>query len=525
MKIKSILMISMITLMMVGCESKPSMNKAEREVNMEQPSKVFHYGTTAYGVQMGDTGLNPHENYSGWSCVRYGVGETLFKLSDEMTIEPWLATSYEIIGDHIVKITLRENITFTSGRALDAEAVKECLEELIRVHDRAPYDLQIKEIIAEGQVITISSEENASSVIHYLCDPYAAIIDMKVGVTADKNVSGTGPFKAIQVTNTDIQLVKNENYWNGPVKMDEVKVSEIADGSTLMMALQSGEIDAAQGLAYTGLHYFKQDEAYNVNSSDTSRLFFTQFNKQNSIFEDSRVRQAIALAIDKESFVSHLLQDNGTVARGPFPQDFKFANPNLPESEFNLDKAKLLLEEVGFEDTNGNGYLEQNGEDIVLTWLTYPGRQELPLLAEFAQAALKEIGLKVKVHSTQDHQDILNKGEWDIYASAFVAAPTGEPEYFFKTHCLETSTKNRGGYHNERLEALASELANEGDSIKRGQLIDEMQQLIVEDGYFIFISHLKMSFAMKNKVVGFEPHPSDYYEITAHLDYRDEMEE
>ena len=50
--------------------------------------KTVVYATTGYGREMGDAGLNPHENYSGWSTVRYGVGETLFRLSDAMTPEP-----------------------------------------------------------------------------------------------------------------------------------------------------------------------------------------------------------------------------------------------------------------------------------------------------------------------------------------------------------------------------------------------------------------------------------------------------
>ena len=93
--------------------------------------KVFNYGTTAYGVEMGNTGLNPHENYSGWSTVRYGVGETLFRFTENMELEPWLAEGYEQIDEYTVKITLKDNITFSSGRALDGQAVKECLEAVL----------------------------------------------------------------------------------------------------------------------------------------------------------------------------------------------------------------------------------------------------------------------------------------------------------------------------------------------------------------------------------------------------------
>ena len=125
--------------------------------------KTFVYGTTGYSEEMGDAGLNPHDNYSGWSALRYGV---------------WLATDYEFVDDTTVKITLRDGVKFSSGRAMDAEAVKECLEDLIAVHDRAPYDLKIDHIEADGLTLTIYTTEPCPAIINYLGDPYGAIIDM-----------------------------------------------------------------------------------------------------------------------------------------------------------------------------------------------------------------------------------------------------------------------------------------------------------------------------------------------------------
>ena len=137
---------------------------------------------------MGNTGLNPHHDYSGWSAVRYGVGETLFKFNDKMQLEPWLAKSYEQLDDYTVKITLKDNIKFSSGRALDGQAVKECLEDLIKNHDRAPFDLKIASITANGQDVIIKSQEKVPALLNYLSDPYGAIIDMQYGITADNNV-------------------------------------------------------------------------------------------------------------------------------------------------------------------------------------------------------------------------------------------------------------------------------------------------------------------------------------------------
>ena len=97
--------------------------------------KVFVYGDTTFNAENDESDVNPHNGYSGWACIRYGIGETLFHYSDSMEIEPWLAESYELVDDTTWRITLHEGISFTSGRTLDAEAVKECLEDLIAVHD------------------------------------------------------------------------------------------------------------------------------------------------------------------------------------------------------------------------------------------------------------------------------------------------------------------------------------------------------------------------------------------------------
>lgn len=523
-----LLMAAMIIGCLAGCGKKTTTTgtdfaeKTESKVTGQTTGeKVFNYGTTAYGVEMGNTGLNPHSDYSGWSTVRYGVGETLFKFNENMELEPWLAESYEQVDEYTVRITLKDNITFSSGRKLDGQAVKECLEDLIAVHDRAPGDLKIREITADGQDVIITSDEKVPALLNYLSDPYGAIIDMEYGVTEDRNVAGTGPFLAVKITDTEINLEKNPNYWGGEVKMDKVNVKEIVDGDTLTMAMQSGEIDATQGLPYASLALFENNDEYKISSTETSRDFFAQMNYDTPALQEYNVRKAIAMGIDKEGFTNNLLSGNGTPAVGAFPASFSFGDDAVTAPEYNPEEAKKLLAEAGWEDTDGDGYVDKDGENLKIRWLTYPGRQELPLLAESVQATLKEIGIQVEVNNTENTKDFLEKGDWDIFASAFVAAPTGDPEYFFTTHCLKDSAKNRGKYYNEELENLEKQLHEEFDKEKRGELAVKMQQIILDDCGFVFASHLKMSFVMKSNVVGFEAHPSDYYEITADLDYEE----
>lgn len=480
--------------------------------------KVFYYGDTTFNAENDETDVNPHNGYSGWACIRYGVGETLFKYSDTMELEPWLAESYENVDELTWKINLKDGITFTSGRKLDGEAVKECIEHLVAVHKRAAGDLNIERVEAEADTVIITTAKPVPALINYLSDPYGCIIDMQAGITDEGNVSATGPYIAEEiVTDSGLTLVKNQNYWNGEPSLDKIIVKTISDGDTLTMALQSGELNAAYGLPYSSLSLFNNSN-YTISSSETSRSFFAQMNYANVNLQDSNVRAAIAMAINKKDFTNVLLKGNGTLAEGPFPKDYTFGDSYVKAAEYNIDNARHLLAQSGWKDTDGDGYVDKNGEKLTLRWLTYPSRQELPLLAENVQASLKQIGIEVKINCTANHLDYVKKGEWDIYASAFVCAPTGDPEYFFTTHCLKNSSKNRGGYYNEQLEQLEEQLSTTFDTEGREQLGIKMTQTILDDNAFIFASHLKMSIVSGKGVSGLTAHPSDYYEITAELD-------
>ncbi len=480
--------------------------------------KVFYYGDTTFNAENDENDVNPHRGYSGWACIRYGIGETLFKYSDSMELEPWLATEYENVDENTWKITLRDGVEFTSGRAMDAAAVKECLEDLVAVHERAKGDLKIAEIAAEGQTLTIRTEKPVPALMNYLSDPYGCIIDMEAGITEDGNVAGTGPYRATKVeTDKGLTLVKNETYWNGVPKLDTIYVQTISDGDTMTMAMQSGELDGAYGLPYASLPLF-QSEPYSISSVETSRAFFGQVNYQTEALQDAKVRAAIAGAIDKENFTRVLLSGNGSAATGPFPESLPFGDSTVTCQPYDLEASKKLLADAGWTDTDGDGYVDKDGQKLTIRWLTYPSRQELPLLAESVQATMKQIGIDVQVNCTANHLDYVNSGDWDIYASAFVTAPTGDPEYFFTTHCLDASSKNRGGYHSDKLEELEDRMSQTFDTAERAALATQMTQTILDDNGFFFASRLKMSIVSGEGVTGLVAHPCDYYEITADLD-------
>ena len=485
----------------------------------EKETKTMVIGDTTFNSSNGEPDINPHNDYSGWACIRYGVGETLVKYSDDMEIQPWLATEWENVDDCTWKITLRDDVYYSSGRYMDGESVKQCLEHLLETHDRAQNDTKIASIEADGQVLTITTSDPKPALLNYLGDPYGCIIDVDAGFE-NGIVAGTGPYTAVELKTDDhLTLVKNENYWGGEPKIDELTIRTITDGNTLANALLSGEVQAAYGMAYESYPLFESEE-YQFSQISTSRCFFAKMNfDASSVCSDPAVRKAIAMGIDKESFVAVLLDGNGYPANGVFPSDFAFGGDQVTTETYDPEGAKEVLEEAGWTDTDGDGIREKDGEKLTVKWLTYPSRQELPLLAEAAQATLKEIGMEVDVNCTADQSEVVkDPTAWDVYAMANVQCPTGDPEYWFTVYATSDASKNQGQYSSEVLDGLEAQMSRTFDTEERAKLAIEMQQTILDDNAFVFCSFLKMSMISKSNVSNYTSHACDYYQVTADLD-------
>ena len=243
-------------------------------------------------------------------------------------------------------------------------------------------------------------------------------------------------------------------------------------------------------------------------------------NMTSPIMQDDAVRKAIAMGIDKAGFVAVLLDGHGVVGNGAFPDGFStFGGEHITTETYDPEGAKAVLEAAGWVDTDGDGIREKDGEKLVIRWLTYPSRQELPLLAESVQASLKQIGMDVDINCTANRRQFLaDMTSFDIYASALVTAPSGDPQYFFTTSCLPGMSYNFGAYENEHVNDLMEQLAVEFDTARRAELAIELQQAILDDNAYFFCSFLQMNMISKANVHNWTAHACDYYEVTVDLD-------
>jgi len=263
------------------------------------------------GVNLFSTTLDPHKDYDGWFVVRYGLGETLARVSDKMTLEPWLATKWEMLDATTWKITLRDGVKFHTGAPMTAEAVKASLERSIASNKRGPANLAIDTMEAAGQELTIRTKEPRPDLIYELCDPYCAIVDVQAAQGADgfrNTVAGTGPFKVKSFTeNISVVVTAFDDYWGGKAKLDEVEFRYLNDPDTRMMSLQSGDIDASINIDSKNLQLFEDAGKYTVSRCPSMRATYVFFNTKNRFLQDKNLRTALIMAADKKSYLKSVL--------------------------------------------------------------------------------------------------------------------------------------------------------------------------------------------------------------------------
>ena len=480
--------------------------------------------TLTVGVTNFADSLEPTDNYFGWQVMRYGIGECLVHFDDKMNAEPWIAESWKVSDDKMSWTFKIKDIKFSNGTPVTGEAVKKSIERTFAKSPRAKAMFELDHITADGQNVTIYTKKPMATLPGILGDPLFIIVDADSDGKVDFAKQGpvcTGPYMVKTFSKAKTELDANPNYY-ATVPFKHTVVNTIDDPNTRAMSLQKGEIDVAVNIAAGDMQLFQDKKKFTISSIASLRDCLARLNISNGKpLADKKVRQALLQSLDRDTYCKVLLKDTfipgGPVLPPSLDFDFDKLKAEYPDN-YNVENAKKLLAEAGWKDTDGDGYVDKDGKDLTIRWLTYPGRMELPALAELVQDNLKQIGIKVDVECSADHLKVLEAGNYDVYASALVTAPTGDPEYFFHTCALDQSTKNRGFYHNDRLEALAKEMHQTFDIEKRNQLAIEMQQIILDDHAFYFISYLEMGILSRKGVTGLAAHPSDYYEITAELD-------
>lgn len=466
-----------------------------------------------WGETQAVTSLDPAIDWQGWFTVRYAISETLFKLDDELVPQPWLAESYENVDANTWKITIKEGINFSNGNPMTAEAVVENLKKVGSVNKRASAFGEAIYTI-EGKIITIKTATPYPTLINDLCDPYASIIDLSAVEDLNHKPIGTGPYVVSGfVEKTTIDLVANEDYWDGKPNIGTIQVKFVTDTDTLAMALQSGEVDVAMNLTSDSHETFETNKDFKIEEVSTSRAYFMYYNIQT--VTDPAVRKAISMAIDKDGMAEFLFEGSITPAVGAFPMDLAYGGSHLKGATFNVEEAKKVLSAAGYQDSDGDGIVEKDGKPLTLRIVTYKRLKNEAVVTEL-QSELKAIGIQGEA-TVNDNSDFLKTSGFDLGIYSIVTTAVGDPQAFLSSTLGADGVTNFGHYSNAEVDTLLTQLKAEFDSSKRADLAIAIQQKALDEYAFDNIGFVNMAMYMDANITGLTPHPTDYYQMNAKM--------
>lgn len=486
----------------------------ETTTDGERADLVLGATTGFFGAESLDVAYN----WDGWIMSIYGISENLYRLDENIEPQPWIAESVETPDENTWVFTIRDGVTFSNGKTVDAKAVKACFERTYEKNERADSTLKIKSMEADGMKFTIVTPEPNPTLLNDLCDPLLGIYDATEEPDEELGVSCTGPYVATSFTAmTDVKMRANENYWGGAPKADTVELKIIDDQDALDMALANGEIDLIAQETANGASKFTDTSKYTTDTVTTTRANFLSFNLKTEGLDDLAVRQAINYCIDREGYADVVYQGFATPCYGIYPDNLAFGGTdglNLTVDSYDADKAKEILADAGYQDTDGDGILDKDGVNLSFKVLTYSYNDNCIQLADMLQAELSQIGIELSIETQDVLDDPLASGDFDLAILNYAMAPIGTPSYFINMLFTTGASNNYGGYSNEKVDALAAEIGTTSDNDKVVSLTRELEQQVLDDMPFAFVADQQLIFVYSNKVKGVQINPTEYYLVT-----------
>ncbi len=415
------------------------------------------------------------------SVVYTNVFEGLTRFMGDGSVVPGLAEMWEISDDGTVyTFTLRDGVTFHDGTTMDAEDVKFSLdrataEDSANAQKALFAGIESVEVVDPLTVKVTLSEPNGSFLFNLAWGD--AVIVAPESIDGIKtNPVGTGAFAFGEwVQGDNITLNRNPNYWGDEPALETATFKFISDPTAAFAAMMAEDVDAFDNFpAPENLPQFEADPRFKVLVGSTEGETILSTNNKQPPFDDIRVRQALAHAIDRQAIIDGAMFGYGT----PIGSHFAPHNPAYVDltgnSAYDLEKAKALLAEAGFADGFETtlhlpppSYARRGGE-IIAAQLAEVGITAEIINVEWAQWLEsvfngKDFGLTIVSHT--EPMDI------GIYA---------RPEYYFQ-------------YDSTDFQALMATLNSTTAPEERAKILGEAQRVIANDyvnGYLFQLAKL-----------------------------------
>ena len=457
--------------------------------------------------------VDPAHEWDGWTVTRIGAGETLITVSDKMEFTPQLADKWEATSPTTWRFHIRENVKFQDGTPMTPELVKASLERTLKESTRSQKSSKIKEIKVEGQDLVVETTEPHGSLLAALTEPAFVILNTKADLS---NVASapvlTGPYQIVGFKKgEEIQLKRNEYYWDGTPGLDTLTVKNLEDDNKRAMALQSGDVNLIQRCNSANRSLF-ENGSYKIDEIVGVRVYMLRMNFD-GVLKDTNLRRVVSYAVNYDDLAK--IEGNGAVVAGaPFPPNI---GPKYQESlreHMDLAKAEELLKAAGYTEKNAEGYVTKDGKPLELTINVWGSKTEL---YEAVQNQLQKAGIKVNLRRVQNSEEAKTKRDFDLTESNWITMGTNDPYWYMDQTLRSTSPENVGHYANPEVDKLLDAMVTAADAKQRMELAGKIQDLVLQDVPNLYLVCPTNQVVAQSNVKGVVVHPIDYYLITKDL--------
>lgn len=468
-------------------------------------STTFLYSATLnLSISSNPSRINPIlASDSASSEIAGWIFNGLFKYDKDGKVVNDLASSYKFIDDTTLQISLKQNVLWHDG-------VKLTSDDIIYTYNQIKSPKVFTSLKSSFQYVEDVKKINKYTVEIKYKEPYFKALNIwMVGLlphhilkdekdlmksSFNKNPIGTGSYTLKEFKNsTDIELIANENYFEGKPKIDKIVYKFLPDPTTSFFMLKQKKLDVG-GL--TPLQIDRQiDDQFKHNYTIVEKPSFGYtylgFNLNHEKFQDKKVREALHLAINREELVDILFFGHGKVCTGPFlPNTFAF-NDEIKIPKQNIQKAKQLMDELGFNKDN----------PFTFELVTNANNSTRVYAAQIIQHQLAKADIKMDIR-VMEWQAFLNTivmpKNYETILLGWGLSLTPDAKSIWHSSSFKKGGFNLVGYKNSEVDTLIDQGAKTIDQNKLSTIYKDIFKKIADDLPYLFL-YIPNSITVVNK--------------------------
>ncbi|ACT48215.1 peptide-binding protein [Methylotenera mobilis] len=492
-----------LTLLIAGCGA-PADQANQIDYNVSSPKES---GGTLINAMTGEPSglISMIAGESASSAISSNIFNSLLKYDKNLELEGDLTQSWQISADQkTITFKLKSNLKWADNQPLTSADVLFTWQAVTNEKNASPYAsdflLVKKAETPDPQTFRVTYEQAYAPAL----DSWAGLQILPKHLLAGKdlhttafarNPVGSHYYKLDSWKHGEhLILSRNANSVLGQAQIDRLITRIIPDNSAQFLELMADNIDLM------GLDPIKYSRIIPARPELLKKLAlykelgnsytYMGFNLKHKPFDDVRVRRAINYAIDKQEIIDGVYLGLGINIASPYKPGTRWSNPSLKPYPYDPAKARALLKEAGFSDSNGDGILERDGKPFSFEIITNQNK-EREKSAVLIQRRLKEVGIDVKIRAIEWASFIsrfIKTGDFDVVVLGWGLGL--DPDQYNIWHSSQQAPGqfNFIGYNNPKVDALLEQGRLELNPDKRMEIYHKFAEILLEDSPIIYLS-------------------------------------